>query len=142
MELAGEESTAAALDELAPSLSGGRATLLLGVMADKEVRELVAALHRSRILADAAVVAVTVPDAPRALAGEELAAAWGGDEVSGRSSLPEALDEAVDLARVADGPLVVAGSLYLVGAVRAALVPGPMAVPAGSTSPGGCRGTG
>ena len=36
---------------------------------------------------------------------------------------PERLQRAIELARVADGPLVVAGSLYLVGAVRGALLP-------------------
>ena len=118
---AGAAALAAALDELAPMLSPGRATLLLGVMRDKEVDQMLAALRGSAVLRDARLVAVTVPDAPRAMPGPELAVAWGGDAI-GFETLPTALERAIDLARSAGGLLVVAGSLYLVGAVRGRLV--------------------
>jgi dihydrofolate synthase/folylpolyglutamate synthase len=118
---AGAAALATALDELRPRLSPGRATLLLGLMADKEVAEIVAALRASALLADARVVTVTVPDAPRALAGEVLAGAWG-PEARAVDPFPDGLAKAVGMALEEEGPLVVAGSLYLVGAVRGALL--------------------
>jgi dihydrofolate synthase / folylpolyglutamate synthase len=121
---AGAAALAATLDELAPSLSGGCPTLLLGIMRDKEVAEVVAALGASAVLARARLIAVNVPDAPRALPARDLVAAWGGPDAEAWEVLPDALERAVGLARAEDGPLVVAGSLYLVGAVRGALVRG------------------
>jgi dihydrofolate synthase/folylpolyglutamate synthase len=120
---AGAAALAATMDELAPTLSGGRATLLLGMMRDKEVTAVLDALRGSRMLAAARVLAVTVPDAPRALPAGPLARAWGGRDVEAWEELPAALARAQALARAEDGPLVVAGSLYLVGAVRGALLP-------------------
>jgi len=122
--VAGAAALAAAIDELAPMLSGGRATLLLGIMRDKEVAEMLDALRGSALLRRARVVSVSAPDAPRALPADELAAAWGGPDVAAVADLPAGLALAIELARAADGPLVVAGSLYLVGAVRGALLPG------------------
>ncbi|MFN8622870.1 MAG: Mur ligase family protein [Chloroflexota bacterium] len=121
---AGAAALAAAIEALAPSLSGGRVTLLLGVMRDKEVDVMLAALRSSARLDRALVVAVTVPDAPRSLSGAELAALWRPGDVTASDALPEAWERAVSLARAAEGPLVVAGSLYLVGAVRALMLPG------------------
>lgn len=122
----GAAALATTLDELAPALSGGRATLLLGIMRDKEVAAVLDALQTSTVLRDARLVAVTVPDAPRAQAAAELASAWGRADAEAVDDLPAALDRALDLARAAGGPLIVAGSLYLVGAVRGILVPGAL----------------
>ncbi|HVL54429.1 MAG TPA: hypothetical protein VM344_09235, partial [Vitreimonas sp.] len=62
-------------------------------------------------------------DAPRALAPERLAAHWttavGGGTVRVEADPGAALDVAL---AAGSGPLVVAGSLYLVGEVRKRLV--------------------
>ena len=132
---AGARSLAAALDELRPELrgfGGGRGasasapvTLVIGVMADKDIDGLIAALRTSDALAGARVIATAVPGA-RALAPEALAARWrrAAPEVEVKvASDPEAaLDRAV---ATAEGPVVVAGSLYLVGAARARFVDDP-----------------
>jgi len=123
---AGVTALAAALDELRPLLAPGRPTLLFGVMADKAVERMVGRLAAAPALRDALVVATTVSGS-RALAAEALATMWrrlAGSQAEVRAipAAREALDEAQDLARSAGGPLVVAGSLYLVGAVRGWLV--------------------
>ena len=95
-------------------------------MADKDVPAIVAAIAASPALAGATVVC-TALDVPRALPAAELAAAW-------RAALPGATvrevpdpGRALDLAlATGDGPVVVAGSLYLVGAARARLVDDPL----------------
>jgi dihydrofolate synthase/folylpolyglutamate synthase len=122
---AGAEALAQAVDDLRPFLEPGRITLLTATMADKDVDGLISALTRSPELAGARVVA-TALDAPRALGAEVLAQRWRtlAPEAS-VESVPEtraALDRALDSAR---GPVVVAGSLYLVGAVRGQLVDDP-----------------
>jgi len=100
-------------------------TLVIGMMADKDVDGLIAALGTSRALAGARVIATAVPDA-RALAPDALAARWRGAvpdaEVQVAPDPAAALDRAV---ATAEGPVVVAGSLYLVGAARARLVDDP-----------------
>jgi dihydrofolate synthase / folylpolyglutamate synthase len=118
----GAEALARALDELRPHLAPGRATLLLGVLRDKDFGAMLAALRSSRVLAGARVVATTVPDSPRALEPSELAAAWGSDALP--IARPEAaLEAALSTARGEGGPLIVCGSLYLVGHVRNLLLP-------------------
>jgi dihydrofolate synthase/folylpolyglutamate synthase len=121
---AGCAALAAAVDELVPSLAPGRATLLLGIMADKAIGPMLAALRRSRVVDEAEVVATAV-GAPRALAPVELAVAWqgagrvdAGSPPAAAAPMPEGLDLALERARANGGPLVVAGSLYLVGEVR------------------------
>ena len=132
---AGARSLAAALDELRPELRGfaggtvasasAPVTLVIGMMADKDVDGLIAALGTSRALAGARVIATAVPGA-RALAPEVLAARWHGAapdaDVRVAPDPAAALDRAV---ATAEGPVVVAGSLYLVGAARARLVDDP-----------------
>jgi dihydrofolate synthase/folylpolyglutamate synthase len=127
---AGAVALAAAVEALRPSLSPGRVTLLLGMMADKEVDAMLDALRRSCALRDARLVAVTVPEAPRSMEGAELAARWratGGD-AEAAVDLADAWARAIVSARTDDGPLIVAGSLYLVGAVRALAIPGEVVV--------------
>lgn len=132
---AGARSLAAALDELRPELRGfaggtvasapAPVTLVIGMMADKDVDGLIAALGTSRALAGARVIATAVPGA-RALAPEALAARWHGAvpdaDVRVAPDPAAAVDRAV---ATAEGPVVVAGSLYLVGAARARLVDDP-----------------
>ena len=72
-------------------------------------------------------ITTVVPDTDRALPSDELAARWA--DVAGATAEPvadadEALDRALDDAAASGGPLIVAGSLYLVGHLRARLVPG------------------
>jgi dihydrofolate synthase/folylpolyglutamate synthase len=132
---AGARSLAAALDELRPELrgfGGGRpasapapVTLVLGMMADKDVDGLDAALGTSRVLAGARVIATAVPGS-RALPPEALAARWRAvhpaADIRAAHDPAAAVDSAI---ATADGPVVVAGSLYLVGAARARLVDDP-----------------
>ncbi len=127
----GAAALATALDDLRPHLAGGEVTppvpltLVWAAMVDKDVPGTVAAAARSNALAGATVVCTAV-DLPRAMAPADLAAAW-------RTALPDGTvltahdpDAALDLAFArAEGPMVVAGSLYLVGAARARLVDDP-----------------
>jgi len=118
----GAAALAAALVELRPHLAAGRPTLLVGVLRDKDVAAILAPLRDSPALAGAQVFATSVPDSPRSLAAAELAAAWG----SGARPVDDpttALQSALSGARADGGPLVVCGSLYLVGHVRKLLLP-------------------
>lgn len=123
---AGAAALATALDDLRRFLVPGPITLVTASMADKDVAGVVAALAASTSLAGARVIATTV-ELPRALAPGSLAAQWAaarpGEPAPSVAADPDA---ALDLAlAAADGPIVVAGSLYLVGAVRARLVDDP-----------------
>ncbi len=138
---AGAGALATALDELRPYLAGGgcttpaRLTLLMGVMADKDVRSVVAALARADALRGALIMATEVQGG-RAMPPDELAAIWRanapGIEVVTEPDVARALDQA--LART-EGTLVVAGSLYLVGTVRGLLVDDPRLRDPGADSP-------
>jgi dihydrofolate synthase / folylpolyglutamate synthase len=124
---AGAASLAAALDDLRPLLRpdpgpDAPLTLVVGAMADKDVDGIAAALARAAALRGARIIATRV-DLPRALAAEDLAAVW---ERSTRDAGLDATVEAVpEVGRALDsavaratGPIVVAGSLYLVGEAR------------------------
>jgi dihydrofolate synthase/folylpolyglutamate synthase len=124
---AGAAALATALDDLRPFLGRGPVTLVTASMADKDVAGIVAALASSTALAGARVIATTV-GGPRAMPADELALLWRSSgppdaRVEVASDPAEALDRA--LAGPA-GPVVVAGSLYLVGAVRARVVDDPL----------------
>ena len=129
---AGADALASALDDLRPFLAGGTdappapLVLVWAAMADKDVAGTITAVGRSAALRGATVVC-TAPALPRALAPDALAALWMRAGVSGltartASSPDAALDAAL---AVGGGPVVVAGSLYLVGAARARLVDDP-----------------
>jgi dihydrofolate synthase/folylpolyglutamate synthase len=135
----GAGALARALDDLRSFLAGGRdprpspLTLLMAVMADKDVNGIVAALAGARSMAGATVICTRI-DLSRAMDPVALAQHW-------RTALPSAVvkveadsDRALDAALTqARGPVVVAGSLYLVGAVRARLIDDPLLRdPAGS----------
>jgi dihydrofolate synthase/folylpolyglutamate synthase len=124
---AGAATLATALDDLRPHLDPGRVTLLTASMADKDVAGIVAALTRATALHGGVVIATAV-DLPRAMPAEELAELWrrhgsGPSRVLAEPDPERALDRAL---AEADGPIVVAGSLYLVGAVRSRLVDDPL----------------
>ena len=131
---AGAATLAEALDDLAPFLRPGRPTLLLAIMADKDVDGIVRALAGSTLLREARVIC-TAPAGGRALPADRLAARWHA--LAGRAAeavaepgaaLDAALSPGSGVAAGA-GPVVVAGSLYLVGAVRAILVSDPGLAP-------------
>src|SRR3990170_4008162 len=117
---AGAAALAQALDDLRPHLAPGPLTLVVASMADKDVDGVVAALGTAAALRGATVIATSV-DAPRALPAAELAERWRGiPGVAGVTLRSDPLD-AVETALARPGTTVVAGSLYLVGAVRAHL---------------------
>jgi dihydrofolate synthase/folylpolyglutamate synthase len=129
---AGAAVLARALEDLRPMLSGGGdapepppLTLILATMSDKDVAGVLAALAESPA-ARAARVICTEVDIPRALPAARLAKGWAA--VAPRSQTSVIVPVAAALERAlaeAPGPIVVAGSLYLVGAVRAILVDDP-----------------
>jgi dihydrofolate synthase/folylpolyglutamate synthase len=125
---AGGAALAQALDDLRPHLDGGEAaplTLVWASMADKDVAGVIAAVAASRTLGLATVVCTSL-DVPRAMPADDLAAAWRARLPGARVITARGADAALDLAlATARGPVVVAGSLYLVGAVRARLVDDP-----------------
>jgi dihydrofolate synthase/folylpolyglutamate synthase len=123
---AGARALAEALTDLRPFLAPGPLTLVMASMADKDVDGVIAGLAASSALRGSRVLATTL-DAPRALPAADLAARWRA-AVPGLSVIDEpdaatAVDRAIALA---DGPIVVAGSLYLVGLARAMLVDDPL----------------
>jgi folylpolyglutamate synthase/dihydropteroate synthase len=95
------------------------------MMGDKDVAGVVAALAASPTLVGGTVVCTQLPE-ERALPAADLAAAWSAVgapvTVAAEPDPRRALDRVL---REARGPVVVAGSLYLVGVVRAALVDDP-----------------
>ncbi len=128
---AGAAALAVALDDLRPFVTGGAErlpapwTVVFGAMGDKDVDAVVAALAQASSL-DGARIICTRPDAPRAMPAEALAGRWA---VLAPATRPVAV-EPVEAALVraldeAPGPVVVAGSLYLVGAARGRLVADP-----------------
>jgi dihydrofolate synthase/folylpolyglutamate synthase len=119
---------ATALDDLRPLLRDGSRpwTLVVGAMVDKDVTGTARALASVAGLGGARIIATRV-DLPRAMPAEALAATWRTILPASRvESIPDvgrALDAAV---RGAAGPVVVAGSLYLVGEARRRWVDDPL----------------
>ena len=129
---AGAAALAVALDDLRPYLKSGGTpaspaplTIIWASMADKDVDGTIEALAASRAL-EGATILCTAIDTPRALDAESLAAAWrhgrGDVRIVTAPGPATAFAMALEPGR---GPVVVAGSLYLVGAARAALVDDP-----------------
>jgi dihydrofolate synthase / folylpolyglutamate synthase len=123
---AGAAALAASLDDLRPFLAAGPVTLVTATMADKDVDGVIDALLGSQALRDAMIVCTTVGGS-RALSAADLRDRWTAARPGASPPLVAAdAAAAMDLALGADGgPVVVAGSLYLVGAVRARLVDDP-----------------
>ena len=131
----GAAALATALDDLRPHLAGGRETppapltLVWAAMADKDVDGVLRAAAASPVMAGARIVC-TAPDLPRALAPAALAERWRtvlpSAQVETAPTPEAAVEQALRSAGAhARGPVVVAGSLYLVGAARAMLVDDP-----------------
>ncbi|MGZ9275948.1 MAG: bifunctional folylpolyglutamate synthase/dihydrofolate synthase [Candidatus Limnocylindrales bacterium] len=125
---AGAVALAEALDDLRPYLAGGPLALVVGSMADKDVDGVIDAVVTADSIRGATIIATSV-DAPRALGAGDLAARWEARRADRGLAAVEAIDDplaAVDRALERPGPTVVAGSLYLVGAIRAYLVDDPL----------------
>jgi dihydrofolate synthase/folylpolyglutamate synthase len=123
---AGAATLATAVDDLRPFLQpvGAPVTLVHGSMADKDVEGVIRALAGSSALERARIIATRAPG-PRAIAADELVARWRrvvpGADVVPIASIDAALEAALGPRRSSGsdpGPIVVAGSLYLVGEVR------------------------
>ena len=128
---AGAATLARALDDLRPFLRGATAddstplTIVTAMMADKDVAGTVSALTTAASIAGAHVIATQVPVA-RAMPAADLAASGARDDPRLRVTVEPERRRALDRAlREARGPVVVAGSLYLVGHVRARFVDDP-----------------
>ncbi len=130
---AGATALAAALDELRPVLRNGDAarpapvTLVLAIMGEKDLGGVLGALAAAPSLAGARVIATQV-EGPRALPAAALAAGWRRVAGSACGPVDVILEPVVAIAKAvatAEGPVVVAGSLYLVGAARGLLVDDP-----------------
>jgi dihydrofolate synthase/folylpolyglutamate synthase len=122
---AGAAALGLALEDLRPYLANGRLTLVMAAMADKDVAGIVAVLAACPVLTDARIVCTAV-DVARAMPAEELAGHWRLAGPGRTVRVAEDPAAAVDAALAGgSGPVVVAGSLYLVGAVRARLVDDP-----------------
>jgi folylpolyglutamate synthase/dihydropteroate synthase len=102
-------------------------TLVTAAMADKDVDGVVSALSRATALQGSTVIATSL-DLPRSMTADELAARWrtlGAARTI--TSIAEAdpiaaIERALERALERSGPVVVAGSLYLVGMIRGYLV--------------------
>jgi dihydrofolate synthase / folylpolyglutamate synthase len=125
---AGAGALAIALDDLGPFLADGPLTLVTASMADKDVDGVIAALSRADAMARATVVCTSLP-LERAMDAAELARRWRAQRptltVTVEPDPIVALDRALERSVAGNGPIVVAGSLYLVGAARGHLVDDP-----------------
>ena len=124
-----------ALAEMRPSLAPGPLTLVLGIMADKDVPAVLAQF--ARLVAgegDGAtrIITTRVDDSPRAMPALRLAQQWRQAAMAAGTSTRDPIPTPDPQAALAEalaggdgGPIVVAGSLYLVGAIRERLVDDP-----------------
>ena len=97
----------------------GRRILVVGALSGRDVGETLAALRAD----DFDVVICTTAPSPRAVPGDSVAAAaraLGCDDVSTVATVEQACDRALADATAEDAVLI-AGSLYVVGAARAHL---------------------
>ena len=114
----GMAALAAALASNDPPLGGGNATLLSAIMANHWQPGMLDALLS--VLPGATMIATSVPGANNSLPPDRLAFEWG----AGARPIADpdtALEAALSNAHRVGGPLIVCGSLYLVGHVRAKL---------------------
>ena len=122
---AGAAALAQAIDDLRPHLTPGPLTLVMAAMADKDVDGIIDALAGAAAMRGATVIATTV-DAARAMSSDDLAARWRAraPRVTEVKAMPDPI-KALDGAIARGATVVVAGSLYLVGAIRGHLVDDP-----------------
>jgi dihydrofolate synthase/folylpolyglutamate synthase len=120
---AGAAALAVSLDDLRPFLGEGPITLVSASMTDKDVDGVIAALLAADALADATVVCTSL-DLPRAMPAADLAEHWRAHR-AGPTVVELDAVTALERALVGDGPVLVAGSLYLVGVARGHLIDDP-----------------
>lgn len=96
---------------------GTKVTLLMGVLADKDYSDMVGLLSGI-----ASQVFTVTPPSPRALGAKELAAVFAGNGIKAQDfgDIPAGVKAAVTCARASGTPLVMLGSLYMYGEVKAA----------------------
>jgi len=116
--VAGATALRAALSE---EFAAGPRTLVVGLLREKEPREMLAALG----IDEAAMLVVCRPPSPRAHDPADVARAAGElgfpeERVETVDTVPDAIAAAL-LGTPADGQIVVTGSLYTVGAARTIL---------------------
>ncbi len=108
------QGVTAAVESIKLFFGGDKVVLLMGVLADKDYREMVS------LLAPIAekVFAVT-PDSPRALPSNDLATVFAecGVESFGFDMIGDGVAAAYDCAKTQNMPLVMLGSLYMYGDV-------------------------
>ncbi|HEY6012973.1 MAG TPA: cyanophycin synthetase, partial [Candidatus Limnocylindrales bacterium] len=125
---AGAAALATALDDLRPFLADGPITLVTASMADKDVDGVIAALAHATALADATIVCTSV-DLARAMDAATLGTRWRRHRPTSAILIePDpiaAVDRAIARREAGNGPIGVAGSLYLVGAARGHRVDDP-----------------
>jgi dihydrofolate synthase / folylpolyglutamate synthase len=133
---AGAAALATALDDLRPFLAEGPLTVVTATMSDKDVDGVIAALVGARSMTGARIIATAV-GLSRAMPADDLAARWAAARPAEDPPRVAADPHAALEMALADrgGPIVVAGSLYLVGAVRAVLVDDPDLVDPSDPSP-------
>ncbi|HUR15935.1 MAG TPA: Mur ligase family protein [Candidatus Limnocylindrales bacterium] len=115
----GMRALAAALGELLPQLGSGEITLLIGILENHWQEGMLDPLNSAA--PGALLVATEVPDAPNSLPLARIDTAWAG-RARRIEDTDKALEAALATARDAGATLLVCGSLYLVGYVRAQLV--------------------
>ena len=109
------QGVTAAADSI-KALLGGKAVILMGVLADKDYRDMV-----SLIAPLAERVFTVTPPSPRALSAEELASVFRGHGVeAGPGEIPVSVANAKRYAAQKGLPLVMLGSLYMYGEVKKA----------------------
>ncbi|CAN5818079.1 hypothetical protein BH24CHL5_BH24CHL5_09380 [soil metagenome] len=115
----GVAALAAALEELLPLLGSSPPVLLMSVLENHWQPGMLDPLRAAA--RGAQLIATRVPDAPNALDPARLAMEWGA---RGRAvdSADEGLDAALEQAARTSAAVVVLGSLYLVGYLRARLI--------------------
>jgi len=107
----------AAAESLAALLPAGKAVMVLGVLADKDVEDML-----DRLAPLAAQAFVIRPDSPRAMRAEDLCALLQrrGVEAQVCQTVEQAVEQAIRAAGP-DGAVCALGSLYMSGAVREAV---------------------
>jgi len=130
--VAGAHALRSALEEEFPV---GRRVLVVGLLREKDPAEMLEALD----VVTCAHVVCCRPPSPRALAPEVVAqAALDAGVEPERVEVVDVVGEAVERAVMLAGPtgqVVVTGSLYVVGAARAARHPAPAVGPPSGSSP-------
>jgi dihydrofolate synthase/folylpolyglutamate synthase len=116
---AGMAALASSLTDLLPQMTAGSPTFLMGVLANHWQAGMLGPVIDA--VPNGALFATRVPDAENSLDPRKLASIWGAGAVE--IAVPErAWESARQRAAQVSGPLIVCGSLYLVGYIRARLM--------------------